>query len=215
MCHYFLSRPALTRSFTVWPSVVRFYSSRVPRRGEKLRFTRFIRHFPPFRIHTFPIPRSTSLHNIGNRVVRKDRRKAEKCSLSVFCSWPPSYSSLDDRRDILWLASFSHLLFFSFLFCLFSPRSSPLKKLCRERRIILSDVRQFRFPSTPKLGQTIRSSLIWSMIIENNWRQFRNRDESFSHLYHMYLENISSNRRINIRWDGNLQGIRMIDYLVY
>lgn len=157
MCHYFLSRPALTRSFTVWPSVVRFYSSRVPRRREKLRFTRFIRHFPPFRIHTFPFPRSTSLHNIVNRVVRKDRRKAEKCSLSVFCSWPPSYSSLDNRRDILWLASFSHLLFFSFLFCLFSPRSSPLKKLCRERRIILSDVRQFRFPSTPKLGQTIRS----------------------------------------------------------
>lgn len=194
MCHYFLSRPALTRSFTVWPSVVRFYSSRVPRRGEKLRF---IRHFPPFRIHTFPFPRSTSLHNIVNRVVRKDRRKAEKCSLSVFCSWPPSYSSLDDRRAYFMVGIFlpSSFLLFSFL-SLLSALFSFKEVMPRAKNNSLGRASiPISIDAKPRPDDSIvRSTLIWSMIIENNWRQFRNRDESFSHLYHMcmYLENISS-----------------------
>lgn len=83
--------------------------------------------------------------------------------------------------------SFFHFLFFSFLLFLFLFCSSPLKKLYRERRIILSDVRQFRFPSTPKLDKLYRVRLDRSLhpYLVDNWKiiEIRNRDESFLHIY--------------------------------
>lgn len=86
---------------------------------EKLVHDSFARHYSL----SFP---STSLYNIINRARKRLSRGRER-SLSVFCSRPSSYFSLDDRRDILWLASgehlFSHLPFFSFFF--FSPLSPP------------------------------------------------------------------------------------------
>lgn len=68
--------------------------------------------------------------------------------------------------------SFFHFLFFSFLLFLFLFCSSPLKKLYRERRIILSDVRQFRFPSTPKLDKLYRVRLDRSLhpYLVDNWK---------------------------------------------